>query len=187
MITLPSDAPFSPSQKMWLKGFFDAMSPGGVSQSTATPVIAEKKAALTLLVGSQTGTAESIAKKLSKSLTKDGYQPKVTPMDQTSLQDLTTTENLVVITSTYGDGEAPDNAADLYSAVMADDAPSFSKTRFSVLALGDSSYPDFCKCGKDFDTRLEQLGATRFADRLDCDVDYDAEVATLESAIKATL
>ena len=185
MITLPPDAPFSPAQKMWLKGFFDALAPN--SASTSAPAPAETKAELTLLVGSQTGTGETIAKKLSKSLSRDGYQPKVTNMDQTSVSDLTGTENLVIITSTYGDGEAPDNAVDLYASLMAEDAPQFEKTRYTVLALGDSSYPDFCKCGKDFDQRLEQLGATRFADRLDCDVDYDNEVKSLESAIKANL
>ncbi len=135
----------------------------------ATPV--------TILVGSQTGTSESTAKKFAKQAKKRNLDPTIIDMADFENEKLSAIENLLIITSTYGDGEPPDSAADLHEWIGSDSAPKLENTKFSVLALGDREYPDFCQCGIEFDLRLEALGAERIYPRIDCDVDFDDEFA----------
>ncbi|MGE9270565.1 MAG: diflavin oxidoreductase, partial [Verrucomicrobiales bacterium] len=171
MIRLPEDAPFTAEQRAWLEDFLSkaltGTAPAGGPSGPAVPA--------TILWGSQTGNAEGLAKKLSKRLKKSHFEPEVFDMAEYDRSRLAEEKNLLIITSTYGDGEPPDNAADLYEWILSDTAPKLEKVSFSVLALGDTSYPDYCKCGIDFDQRLEALGATRVVDRIDCDVDFDIE------------
>ncbi len=170
---LPETAPFSPEQRAWLNGFF-----AGLFSRSGSPVAAsasEPKALqpLTILFGSQTGTSESLAKRAAKEAGKRGFAPTVVDMSQTDIAKLASEKNVLVITSTYGDGEPPDNAKSLWESLAKDDAPSLANLRFSVCALGDTNYAQFCRCGQDFDTRLEKRGAKRIADRSDCDLEYD--------------
>ena len=170
---LPDSAPFSPEQRAWLNGFFAGL----VSRANA-PVAtsaSESKALqpLTILFGSQTGTSESLAKRAAKEAGKRGFAPTVVDMAQTDIAKLAGEKNVLVITSTYGDGEPPDNAKSLWEALAKDDAPSLANLRFSVCALGDTNYAQFCRCGQDFDQRLEKRGATRLTDRVDCDLEYE--------------
>jgi sulfite reductase (NADPH) flavoprotein alpha-component len=130
---------------------------------------------VTILWGSQTGNAEGVAKKFLKVLNSGNYEPKVFDMAAYDKSRLPTEKNLLLITSTYGDGEPPDNASDLHEYIMGETVPSLKDVNFSVFALGDSEYPDFCQCGIEFDQRLEAFGAKRLFKRIDCDVDYDAE------------
>ena len=88
-----------------------------------------------------------------------------------SLEDLAAVDRLLLITSTYGEGEPPDNAQAFHTALHADSAPRLEHLQFSVLGLGDSSYPDFCQCSKEFDARFEALGAQRSAAMVECDGD----------------
>ena len=91
---------------------------------------------------------------------------------------------VLIVCSTWGEGEQPDNAEALWIAANTDGAPSLSQTHFSVCALGDTSYELFCESGKEWDKRFEELGGTRLVDRVDCDVDYDAPSAIwTESAL----
>ena len=94
-------------------------------------------------------------------------------MGDIELDNLAQQERILVVTSTYGEGEMPDNAHVVWEEITADGAPKFDKTFFSVLALGDTSYDKFCEAGKLWDKRLEELGATRVTDRVDCDVDFE--------------
>lgn len=169
---VPDSAPFSPDQRAWLNGFFAGMfsrAPAGAPAPAAAPL-----RPLTILWGSQTGTAESLAKQAAKEAGQRGFAPTVLDMATASPTTLAATENLLVITSTYGDGEPPDNAKDLWDAVRAADAAALpAALRFSICALGDTNYELFCQCGKDFDEAFAKLGATRILDRVDCDVDYD--------------
>jgi sulfite reductase (NADPH) flavoprotein alpha-component len=170
---LPDTAPFSSEQRAWLNGFF-----AGLFSRANAPVAAsasERKSLqpLTILFGSQTGTSEGLAKRAAKEAGKRGFAPTVVDMAQTDAAKLASEKNILVITSTYGDGEPPDNAKPLWDALAKDTAPALSGLRFSVCALGDTNYAQFCRCGQDFDTRLEKRGATRIADRADCDLEYE--------------
>ena len=169
MIRLPEDAPFTSEQRAWLEDFLTKTLAGVAIPSAPTgPAVP-----VTVLWGSQTGNSEGLAKKLVKRLKKGNFEPEVHDMGAYDRSRLPQEKNLLIITSTYGDGEPPDNAADLYDWILSEEAPKLEGVSFSVLALGDTSYPDFCKCGIDFDQRLEALGATRIFERVDSDVDYD--------------
>jgi sulfite reductase (NADPH) flavoprotein alpha-component len=167
---IPETAPFNEDQRAWLNGFLAGLysndpSAGGDASVAATPV--------TLLFGSQTGTCETLCKKAAKQLKAANCAPKVVDMGDFSLDDLKATEHVLIITSTYGEGEPPDNALSFHSALMGESAPDLSGLNFSVLGLGDSSYPDFCQCSKEFDARLEALGAKRLAAMVEVDGDPD--------------
>ena len=100
-------------------------------------------------------------------------KPRVAELDSVSMEQLAKMDTLLVVVSTYGEGEMPDNAQLFWDALSASTAPRLETLEFAVLALGDTSYEHFCRAGKLVDTRLEQLGATRIASRLDCDVDFE--------------
>lgn len=169
MIQLPDDAPFTAEQRAWLQDFLTKTLAGvSIPSAPAGPAVP-----VTVLWGSQTGNAEGLSKKLVKRLKKGNFEPEMHDMGAYDRSRLPQEKNLLIITSTYGDGEPPDNAADLYDWILSDDAPKLEGVSYSVLALGDTSYPDFCKCGIDFDERLAALGASRIVDRVDSDVDFD--------------
>jgi sulfite reductase alpha subunit-like flavoprotein len=188
-LTLPPNAPFSGAQKMWLKGFLDGISStiipasGGTSAQPAAPA----GLPVTILWGSQTGNSQGLGKKLSKSLAAKGHSPTLRDMAEVSPADLTAAENVLIITSTYGDGEPPDNAAALHAALHADDAPLLSSVNFAVLALGDSNYAEFCKCGHDFHNRLTALGAKPLIPIIEVDVDYDEPFANWTKQLEQAL
>ncbi|MEO5914375.1 MAG: flavodoxin domain-containing protein [Luteolibacter sp.] len=190
-LTVPNTAPFSGPQKMWLKGYLDAincaLNPASGGAASAPVVSVPAGVPVTILWGSQTGNSESLGKKLSKALAAKGHSPTLRDMAAVSPADLTNAEHVLIITSTYGDGEPPDNAAALHAALHAADAPVLASVNYSVLALGDSSYPDFCKCGHDFDTCLASLGAQRLAPIVECDVDYDQPFASWISQVEQAL
>ena len=167
---IPENAPFSTDQRAWLNGFLAGMysgtpGEGGAASAPATPV--------SIVFGSQTGTAETLSKKAAKQLKAANCEPKIVDMSDVSVEELAAIENLLIITSTYGEGEPPDNAMSLHEALMGDGAPSMEKVNYSVLGLGDSSYPDFCQCSKDFDARMEALGAKRVSPMVEVDGDPD--------------
>jgi len=183
---IPEDAPFTPEQRVWLNGLVsnfinDLTSGKGLPGSTAetTPV--------KILFGSQTGNSEGLAKKLAKALSKANCAPEVVDMGNYDKAQLEKEQNILIITSTYGDGEPPDNAADLYDWILSDAPPRLENLNYSVLALGDTEYPDFCKCGIDFDVRLEALGAKRIFKRVDCDVDYEEPYDEWKKGVIAAL
>ncbi|MEM1221501.1 MAG: assimilatory sulfite reductase (NADPH) flavoprotein subunit [Verrucomicrobiota bacterium] len=183
---LPQSAPFKPEevqwlnaflpalqgdQLIWLEGFISGLRAGkGVEAKPAQPQVAPE---LTVLYGTESGNAENLADTTAKAAVKAGFKAKIANMADTKPAKLKSAKNLLVIVSTWGEGDPPESAADFYNAVMGDGAPTLEGTNFSVLGLGDTSYEHFCKIGKDFDSRLEKLGATRIHDRKDCDVDYD--------------
>jgi sulfite reductase (NADPH) flavoprotein alpha-component len=141
---------------------------------------------LTILFGSQTGTAEGLARKMAKEAGKRGFAATVLDMAQADLARLAGDKHLLLITSTYGDGEPPDNAKALHAALKSATGSPLSGLRFSVCALGDTNYTQFCQCGKDLDAWLEKLGGTRVTPRTDCDLDYEAPFAAwLDRALAA--
>jgi len=172
-IQIPDNAPFTQEQRQWLGEFIGNI----IAQAPGAPQPAGPAVPVTVLFGSQTGTAEGLAKKLVKTFKKGNFEPNIQDMSTYDRERLPKEKNLLVITSTYGDGEPPDSALEFHTWLMAEDAPRLEGVDFSVLSLGDSSYPDFCQCGTDFDLRLEVLGATRIYPRMDVDVDADEPYA----------
>ena len=182
-IQLPNDAPFTAEQRAWLNDFLTkALAQGNQTAAPNGPSVP-----VTVMYGSQTGTAEGLAKKLVKTLKKGNFETEIHDMATYDRARLATEKNLLIITSTYGDGEPPDTATDLHGWLMSDSAPRLEGVSYSVLALGDSSYPDYCKCGIEFDTRLTALGANRIYSRVDVDVDPDAPYAQWSAGVLATL
>lgn len=132
---------------------------------------------VTVLFGSQTGNCQRLATSLSRKLEEQGFTVTVSAMNAFKPNTLKKVENLLILVSTHGEGEPPDNARAFHEFLHSKRAPQLEALRYSVLALGDTSYEFFCQTGKDFDQRLEQLGGQRLSPRVDCDLDYDEPVA----------
>ncbi|MEM9227192.1 MAG: assimilatory sulfite reductase (NADPH) flavoprotein subunit [Verrucomicrobiota bacterium] len=200
---LPDHAPIRPEQRkavqaalaglnsteaVWLSGYLagqQADAPAAVAPATPAKPAA---APLTILYGTESGNAEDLAQRTLKLAKRKGFKAQVRDMADTSPSDLTKMENLAVIVSTWGEGDPPDRAVSFHKAMLATDAPRLDRLNFSVLALGDTSYEQFCQTGKDFDQRLEALGATRYCDRVDCDVDFEEPYeAWVNGALSALL
>ncbi|HEY1111146.1 MAG TPA: sulfite reductase flavoprotein subunit alpha, partial [Opitutaceae bacterium] len=174
---IPDNAPFSAEQRAWLNGFFAGLfSRSGSAAATAPMAAAPALVPLTILFGSQTGTCEGLAKRVAKEAGKRNFAATELDMAACDAAKLATEKNLLVIVSTYGDGEPPDSAKTLHAQLAAGGAK-LSELRYSVCALGDTNYTQFCKCGADFDTFLEKAGATRVSPRVDCDVEYEEKFA----------
>jgi sulfite reductase (NADPH) flavoprotein alpha-component len=192
---LPETAPFSPEhievlnavmahanaeQRHWLSGFLAGYHAAIASPvALPAPLAAEprSKIPLTVLYGTDSGNAEGVADAAKKVAAKSGFAARIVDMADTEPAEMARSEHLLVIVSTWGEGDPPERAAPFYHALMADDAPRFDGVPFSVLALGDSSYVNFCETGRQIDARLEALGGKRIAPRVDCDLDYEAPAA----------
>jgi sulfite reductase (NADPH) flavoprotein alpha-component len=169
---IPETAPFTPEQRAWLNGFLAGLH----SSAPAEPAPAGSKNAepLLILFGSQTGTAEGLAKKVAKESQPRGFAPKVLALNDFETANLAAAAKTVIISSTWGDGEPPDNAVNFWNWLNAESAPRLENLQFAVLGLGDKNYSDFCGASKKFDARLEALGAKRLVSRGECDADYEA-------------
>lgn len=165
-------------QKIWLTGYLSAqatlagsevVAPAPSAAAAVQPVSKD----VTVLYGSQTGNSEGLAKKTAQHLEEKGFQVTLSSMSDFKPNNLKKINNLLVIVSTHGEGDPPDNALSFHEYVHGRRAPKLDHLSFSVLSLGDSSYEFFCQTGKEFDERFEELGGTRLFDRVDCDLDYD--------------
>ena len=182
-IVIPENAPFNAEQRAWLSEFLTkALGGASVEVEPSGPAIP-----VTILWGSQTGNSEGVAKKFLKALKAGNYEPQVFDMASYDKSRLPAEKNLLIITSTYGDGEPPDNASDFHEYLMGDAVPSLNEVNYSVFALGDSEYPDFCQCGIEFDQRLEAFGAKRMFKRIDCDVDYDEQFTEWKQGVMTAM
>ncbi|MCX3309662.1 sulfite reductase subunit alpha [Pantoea vagans] len=174
---IPEDAPFNGDQKYWLAGFLAGLhSRLLVLEDKQQPAAATGAAATTqlhILYGSQTGNAEALAQTAAKSARAKGLVPVVQALGDVDLDVFATMRHVLIVTSTYGEGEMPDNAQLFWDAISASTAPRLEQMHFAVLAIGDTGYDGFCQAGKFIDMRLEQLGAKRVVDRIDCDIDYE--------------
>tara|TARA_B100000424_G_scaffold65748_1_gene48462 strand:+ start:3738 stop:4193 length:456 start_codon:yes stop_codon:yes gene_type:complete len=128
---------------------------------------------LLLIFGTETGNAEELAEDAANMA--KGFDLEATVMDMEDIEpdDISTSKRLIVVCSTWGEGEQPVNAQDLYDAVEETEEGSMEGVNFAVLALGDTAFELFCESGKEWDKILEEKGGTRVNDRIDCDTDYD--------------
>ena len=181
------------SQKIWLSGYLAAN-----QTAAASPVVGETQAKVetnvepiskdvTILFGSQTGNAQSLANSTGKTLKDRGFEVTVSSMSEFKPNNLKKVKNLLIIASTHGEGEPPDNAISFHEFLHGRRAPKLEDLRFSVLSLGDSSYEFFCQTGKEFDQKLEELGGTRIFNRVDCDLDFDEPAAEWVEGVLAGL
>ncbi|ULL16003.1 assimilatory sulfite reductase (NADPH) flavoprotein subunit [Paenibacillus sp. H1-7] len=182
------------SQRIWLSGYLTALqgaaaaaAPAGAPAAVAAASTPSVSKEVTVLFGSQTGKSQGLAKKMSKKLEGRGFQVSLSSMSDFKTSGLKKVQNLLICVSTHGEGDPPDNALPFYEFLHSKRAPKLDGLRFSVLALGDTSYEFFCKTGKDFDQRLEELGGTRIAQRVDCDVDFDEAAAEWMESVLGSL
>lgn len=176
----------SPMQQAWVSGFL-AANAQLAGQCTAAPAQASASASLTILFGSQTGNARHLAQSLAQQAMAAGINATVADMADYKTTQLKHEQYLVIITSTYGEGEPPENAIGLHQFLFSKKAPLLAKLNYAVLGLGDTSYEFFCKTAQDFDQRLAELGATRVAPRLELDVDYQSQADSWSHALVSRL
>lgn len=159
-------------QLAWVSGYLAASANQGQGSVETT---AETSAAptVTILYGSQTGNGRGVAKELAAKAQAQGYAVNLASMGEYNVRQLKQETILLLVVSTHGEGEAPDDAIELHKFLSSKRAPKLDKLHYSVLALGDSSYEFFCQTGKDFDARLSALGATSLLPLVECDVDYE--------------
>ncbi|WP_349729530.1 assimilatory sulfite reductase (NADPH) flavoprotein subunit [Peribacillus frigoritolerans] len=167
------------TQKVWLSGYLAASLSVSNMSSADAPVLQAQSSGktvskeVTILYGSQSGNAQGLAENAASKLEGNGFQVTISSMSDFKFNNLKKVQNLLISVSTHGEGDPPDNTLSFHEYLHGRRAPSLEGLRFSVLALGDSSYEFFCETGKQFDKRLEELGGTRLFPRMDCDLDYD--------------
>jgi sulfite reductase (NADPH) flavoprotein alpha-component len=191
LTSLPQSAPFAPEQiaaldqvigaasvvqRAWLSGFLAGLD--AAEQKPAAAVAAGPKPKLLVLYATESGNSEALATRAKQDAAKRGFAARVQDMADIDVASLANAGTIIAIVSTWGDGEPPQRAAPFFRALMGDAAPKLDGVKFAVLALGDSSYAQFCETGRQFDARFAALGATRVADRLELDLDYEAGAKT---------
>ncbi len=170
---------FSREEQVWLSGFL-----AGVNQShghAAAAVLPESASTftgkLTIAYGTETGNSKKIATQLAAKAKQKKIASKIISLEQYKTDELANEEVMLLVISTHGDGEPPAAAKRFYDFVM-NASQALPKLKYSVLALGDSSYPLFCKAGADVDEKFSKLGAKKIAARVDCDVDFESDANT---------
>jgi sulfite reductase (NADPH) flavoprotein alpha-component len=183
---IPNDAPFDEAQRAWLNGFFNALlTQPRPSQASPAPSVSGKTTHL--LFASQTGTAEGWARKFAKRLKGMGMPAQARELQSVSLEQLAESELVLVLASTYGEGEPPDSCAAFESLLAEAPAGSLATMNYAVLALGDRNYPKFCAFGHLIDEAFARLGATRLAPVCEVDSASSQTFASWQDTISATL
>ena len=177
----------TPIQKAWLSGYFAGQLKSDLSLPANETTEAAPAAVIKLLYGSQTGNGKSIAEKTAAQYQAQGLNVELVSMADYSPRQLKNEQYIVLIVSTHGEGEAPDDAVALHQFLHSKRAPKLPELKFSVLALGDSSYEFFCQTGKDFSKRLLELGAQEIVPITECDVDYEATATDWSKALAQEL
>ncbi|OTA17006.1 sulfite reductase subunit alpha [Xenorhabdus vietnamensis] len=162
---------FSPHQLAWLSGYFWGMVNHQPQAETETSEVSVQET-VTLLSASQTGNARRLAEQLRDSLSTENLKVNLINVGDYKFKQISQERVLIIIASTQGEGEPAEEAVALHKYLYSKKAPSMKETEYAVFGLGDTSYEHFCQAGKDFDSRLHELGAQRLLDRVDADVEY---------------
>ena len=175
----------SPAQARWISAYFAGLDAGLLRGGQAEPAVApaSQGRTLTILYGTETGNARSLGKALAAVAAERGLSPQLADMADYKVRGLKDEQDLLVIVSTYGEGDPPQIAVGFFEYLEGKRAPRLEDVRFSVLSLGDSTYEKYCEAGKRIDSRLEALGAERISERVDCDIDYDEPAAAWTEAM----
>ena len=176
-------AALNPLQLAWLSGYCwsqaggQAVQPGIGAPAAAAPAPAAEPLRVAVISASQTGNARKVAAELQQRLAAAGVNAVHAAAADYKPKNITGEQLVLLVTSTQGEGEPPEEALSLYKLLSGKKAPKLSGLKFAVLGLGDSSYPMFCGAGKSFDELLAKLGGERLLERQDCDLEYQAEAA----------
>ncbi|MCU7974704.1 assimilatory sulfite reductase (NADPH) flavoprotein subunit [Shewanella sp. SW36] len=171
-------------QLAWVSGYLAATANAGQLAPVAQAQTAQT---VTILYGSQTGNGRGVAKALADKAQAQGYAVNLASMGEYNVRQLKQEAVLLLVVSTHGEGEAPDDAIELHKFLASKRAPKLDNLHYSVLALGDSSYEFFCQTGKDFDARLAALGAKSLLPLIECDVDYEAAAGQWHADVLETV
>src|SRR5690606_10906020 len=174
-----------PAQARWLSGYFAGLEAGmgtGVAVEPAA-LAAPSARKLTILYGTETGNAAELARGLETKLKERGLACTLSDMADYKQRQLAQEQDVLIIVSTYGEGDPPQPATGFFEFIEGRKAPRLDDLRFAVLALGDSTYEYYCQAGKRLDQRFGELGARRLHDRVDCDVDYEEPAEAWTKAI----
>jgi sulfite reductase (NADPH) flavoprotein alpha-component len=175
-------------QLQWVSGYVAGLAAAaGDPMTVANAPVVENGERLTVLYGSQTGNGEAIAEALAKEAGSQGYAAKSISLADYKPASLKRESLVTFVISTHGEGDPPDDAELFYEYLMSDKAPKLAGLKYSVLALGDSSYINFCETGREFDARLDKLGASRFEAIIECDLDYEDLASGWSSRVVAGL
>ncbi|WP_220151954.1 NADPH-dependent assimilatory sulfite reductase flavoprotein subunit [Klebsiella michiganensis] len=178
---------FTPTQLAWVSGYFW----GVLNQQPGAAVVAPAQAAevpsITLISASQTGNARRVAEALRDDLLAEQLNVKLVNAGDYKFKQIASEKLLVVVTSTQGEGEPPEEAVALHKFLFSKKSPKLTDTAFAVFGLGDTSYEFFCQSGKDFDNKLAELGGERLLDRVDADVEYQAAAAEWRARVVEVL
>jgi sulfite reductase (NADPH) flavoprotein alpha-component len=175
----------TPAQARWISGYFAGLDAGLLRAGQAAPAEppAPQGRNLTILYGTETGNARDLGNALAAAASERGLSPQLQDMSDYKTRQLKDEQDILIIVSTYGEGDPPQPAVGFFEFLEGKRAPKLENVRFSVLALGDSTYEKYCEAGKRIDQRLEQLGAKRIRDRVDCDIDYEDQAAEWSGAV----
>lgn len=180
---------YTPAQLSWLSGYFWGMAAN--AQPTAIAALAQNPGtiapAITVISASQTGNARRVAEQLCDELNAAQLNATLINAGEFKFKQIAQHPWLLLVVSTQGEGEVPEEAVALHKYVMSKKAPRLESSAFAVMALGDTSYEYFCQAGKDFDQRLAELGAERLLDRVDADVDFSDAAQAWRKNVVAVL
>ena len=177
----------TPTQLAWVSGYFW----GVLNQQPGAAAVAMPAAAaaptITLLSASQTGNARRVAEALRDDLLAAKLNVNLVNAGDYKFKQIASEKLLIVVASTQGEGEPPEEAVALHKYLFSKKAPKLDGTAFAVLGLGDTSYEFFCQAGKDFDSKLAELGGERLLDRVDADVEYQAAASEWRARVVEVL
>ncbi|HHL5960673.1 TPA: NADPH-dependent assimilatory sulfite reductase flavoprotein subunit [Klebsiella variicola] len=178
---------FTPTQLAWVSGYFWGVLNQQSGAAVAVPAQAAEVPSITLISASQTGNARRVAEALRDDLLAAKLNVKLVNAGDYKFKQIAAEKLLVVVTSTQGEGEPPEEAVALQKFLFSKKAPKLDGTAFAVFGLGDTSYEFFCQSGKDFDSKLAELGAERLLDRVDADVEYQTAAAEWRARVVEVL
>ncbi|MEM0898249.1 MAG: flavodoxin domain-containing protein [Verrucomicrobiota bacterium] len=170
---IPESAPFTAEQRQWLNGYLQDLvtTLQGGAALAADGGAAQKP--VMVLYASQSGNAQGLAEGFAEELAGQKISARAVDIESADPAALANEEAVLVVASTWGEGDPPDTAVEFWNKFSGDDQPKLEGVSYSVLALGDTNYADFCQFGKMMDSRLGELGANRISDRVDCDVEFE--------------